>query len=1156
MSDFFNSLGGYRPLGGNLPPVSATGFENLPFGDNSLVAAFGPPVLQSLMGGSGMSPFGFSGQNAYSTMLARQYESQQGKLMAEMAAREQANYFRTLQGMAALSGTPFGHEQRLAAQNISSVFASASPVLAALAPDLLDQLSGSRGSSLVMANQFMAGSRYRLDPTTGSIGMSFESTRSMTDSIYRDLFQDSNIANMRGITAGQLGGLYQEMQSRGMISASPLSVRDRGRSVLEDMRLNDTGGLRELAMRNNVSLENLQAGDVSGATLDRLIEDNSISTRLQADDTSRVKKSLQGYIDSIAAVRDIFGDAGNPNAPMQQLVAGLERLTQGSLGQMDPGRLASMVRMTGELSQLTGTSLDTVMAMQNHAANRANQLGLSPAFAAQATQEALAFGGALRGAGYGASTSFGLMGVDEMQQADLNLRLQAADSSAANQMAVALRLEDQTGGFNANSDAARYVAALKDGQSTFMDRQGQVRSVDLTRSEFDQVLGTGGRGITPQLLSDLRSQKFANQAYVESGRLGGIVRELQTESDFKPFVRRRIEETMRSRLTGLGLDDETAAETAASIGVKVADDIFSLDQATVADPRLFSEAISDSLSRRTKETDAGVPITEIIASAGQTDDDFYGTSAVSFQGYATKVLRRTPGLRQLKSVNNLVRLNQSALFDSSSRVFTQARVRANLKSSMDSIGSGGPLRAVVDAVSRTDPGDPDSLKRIIASAFGGIDKAEVNERILPGLENLRKLEAQYKQAAADLDRAESGPERQAAIQRLNGLEAEIKAQAQEIRQVSDELGFGGDQAMNRGDFESAINASSSLENLLSEYEGLSPEEQRARVKTGEIADTADTAFSQSESLALKVLLSDKAAERLGLGGLEQASKLRDVNAELVQLAAQYAGGDMDKLIRGEMTGQPAQQQRVKELLRSRTSLAAELQNNYDSGRKIPATASVRERLGIKLLTTQEELDQQMPTLIDRYRQRLNLSPQDVATGLADSFGFKLDDASQRRLMETLSSEEGLVLGGSILEDRGRMKEIAEARLGASSNPNESLDKMSQDYQNLYPGTFKTKYGVDADEYQFIGDRVRRHSALGLDKLGQASEFGTDRIYLDGSRAADMFEKAVGSGGAREEEIKTVRLDGDTLTIRGYLDIGGEMEARVVDVGKNDVRNAN
>lgn len=1142
---FFNSLGGYQPLGGNLPAYPSTGFENIPFGSNPMLQLFAPPALQGMMGSTGMSPFGFTGRNAYSVMLARQFENRQNEMMSRMAAVEQQNYFRTLQGLAAISGTPFGHDQRMAASNIAGVFASASPLLSQIAPEFLDQLSGGRGSPLVLGNRMMLGGRYRLDPITGSLGMSQGSSEQLVESVYRDMYESGSLSDMQGVSAGQLGGLFQELQSRGMIQVDNRSAADRGREMVQRLRQRDSGQLISLAARTGVSLDSLTSGvPISDSDMASILQDDSMQGRLRGQDAERVKRSLQSYVDSIAAVREIFGDAGQPNAPMQQLVAGLERLTQGGLSQLDPQRIAQLVRMTGELSQLTGTSIGTIADMQTHAANRASQLGLSPAFAVESVQGSLAFGAALRSRGYGAQTGYGLMSVDQMQQADLNLRVQAADSSAANQMALAFRIRDQVG-IDDGSDAARYIRAIESGQTAFVDQNGRTRSVDLTRTQFDEMFRAANAGLTPQVINSLRGQKFSNQAYLD-GSMIDVARRLQTSSDFQPFVRRRVEDTLRNQLTSVGFDPEDAVGIVTRLSPEIADSIFNLDQETVADPGRFSIAVSE-IFQRSLEAQLGDRLTRALASQGIDASGFFRASGTSFQGYANRVLRRTPGLENLGTINNLIRLNQGEVFDAAGRISSQAKIRASLRQSLSAVGSGGPIRAVVDAVIDADPSDPDALSRVVSSAFGGIDKESLSRELVPQLQQLQSLEREYQQQANAYDSSGNMEQRKAAMSRLNELQQEIRSQAEGIRNVADELGIETDQTLTNRDFVPTINATSAAAEL-SDRAFTSPIARRRMLESGELGDAAMSAMSLSEDLAFKTLLSDSAVRQLGPDGLELASGIRDANADIYALAAKYTGGDVERLLAGDFQGSDEVRAEIANALSRRNQYTSSLRSMYDSNRRFVGTEAQLSELGIKStaearsaagdMTTRRYLDaRRYQTALDDFKSQLG-----AAAAFGGDKGVAALRADERGRFKDISNTQYSQLRSRLMEVDKLRGNLTDAELGAASIIQQLPEAAAKYRENLIisPGELAEDlsatfgFELDGDTQKQLSELLSSRAGFSIGQQLVSDQSFTQKISrqiygaeADPNTTADKLMQELGQLGSRKFAEK-YKLDAETV----------------------------
>jgi hypothetical protein len=192
---------------------------------------------------------------------------------------------------------------------------------------------------------------------------------------------------MKGISAGQLGGIAENLSLRGLVSGSEF-----GRAGL----MRNLGGIDQTTLMARAQAANAGAGiagikqdkagnvdlsAVSAADLDQLTKDDPVAAKLREFDATKVKKSIQSYVGAMAAMRDIFGDAGHPNAPIPALMQALEGMTSGAMGQVDPSKLGQMARQTYYLAKTAGISADTAMVMQQDAAVRGQQLGIESPFA-------------------------------------------------------------------------------------------------------------------------------------------------------------------------------------------------------------------------------------------------------------------------------------------------------------------------------------------------------------------------------------------------------------------------------------------------------------------------------------------------------------------------------------------------------------------------------------------------------------------------------------------------------------------------------------------------------------------------------------------------------------------------------------------------------
>jgi len=553
---------GYRPLATGYTPHRAFGTQGLPFTQGqfgSIVAMATGAKLQRMMGEVGMVPMGLEhDQNVYDRLMRQRFSMMQMQAMQMAAQNDRDEYVKTFRGgLSTFTGTPFGSEQRRAAYSLANAATSMSPVLAEMMPEFLDQLGGMKGSSAVLAKRMMEAGRYRIDPVSGRMGMTAESVGHMTNRLYSDLYSPETMPSMRGISAGNVGSMIQELQMRGMIATDAASSRFYGirgddprygtMRAIADMRQSSPNDLNRAALATGVNPH--KPGGLTAEDLDKLQLDPRVADKLRSFDVDKIKRSVKSYVNVVSAMRDIFGDMGKPNAPMSELIAGIEALTMGSMSQLDPGRMSMMVRQTYNLAKQTGVTLDNVRMIQEHAANRAGQMGLEPTFAIQATQGGLAFGGAYRAQGHAAHTAWGAMSADQVQQLDTNLRVQAASSNAANRMAVTSRLAESMGGFDPNTDAGRYAAAVRAGATEFSTGSGGLRSVLMSDREFTQMMvgSKSANGMSVVSEGDVQTmlgQRDTNREYIERYGMANTVRRLQGTGELHPFVGHRMQETL------------------------------------------------------------------------------------------------------------------------------------------------------------------------------------------------------------------------------------------------------------------------------------------------------------------------------------------------------------------------------------------------------------------------------------------------------------------------------------------------------------------------------------------------------------------------------------------------------------------------------------
>jgi len=430
---------GFAPVVTSPAPQMRTGFEDLPgfnqpgvmgFAMNQFVA----PMLQNMMAKQGLVPGGLSSQNILDYQEAQQYREDQKQILRDTSVRDEDSYYRTIRGAQALTGQPFNAPQRAAARRLASTAAGMSPTIAPIAPELIDALAGRTGSAAVMAMRMQQFNRFRVDPVTGLTGYSRESNIQEAEKVFDEMYAPDNMAAMRGMRAGQMGSMYGEMMRRGMVGSDARPFRERVQEATQDVLVSGDAADQQAvrAIVGGRPGDPVDFGKLDAAQMDELRGLEGVQGGLRSFNADATKKSLEGYIDAVTTMREIFGDAGVSNAPMSQLIQGLEALSQGTMTQIDPGSLNMMVRTTQQLAKQSGMTIDAAIMMQQQGATTLQNLGVERAFAPSVTQGAMAFGQAATQAGVGANPVWGLENMDFQRQLDQNLRASAVAAPTTN----------------------------------------------------------------------------------------------------------------------------------------------------------------------------------------------------------------------------------------------------------------------------------------------------------------------------------------------------------------------------------------------------------------------------------------------------------------------------------------------------------------------------------------------------------------------------------------------------------------------------------------------------------------------------------------------------------------------------------------------------
>lgn len=304
------------------------------------------------------------------------------------------------------------------------------PVLAAMFPDTIDRVLP-RGSLTVAAGSFANAGRFVVDPQTGRpVAADPEYAAKVLQPL---LMQDPRAT--AGLGAGRLGQTYEELVRLGIMDPG---ADLRRQVVARDQALAAFGGTAPEGL--GIGLEGQQAKDIQ---------------------VERTRERLKQYSQTIAAINDIFAESGRPNAPMAELVRGLQTLTQGGLGAYDPAELAMLTRRLQAAGQLSGISLDGLVQLSQSGGVLLRQYGGHRALAAPTALYGVAQGDAYARLGFGAP-SFEGMTRDEWVARAMRDQAAAAGSPMGNLVGAFLyQARFAPGG----SDLRAVAAALQRGDA-------------------------------------------------------------------------------------------------------------------------------------------------------------------------------------------------------------------------------------------------------------------------------------------------------------------------------------------------------------------------------------------------------------------------------------------------------------------------------------------------------------------------------------------------------------------------------------------------------------------------------------------------------------------------------------------------------------------
>lgn len=689
-------------------------------------------------------------QNLYDHYAATQYYTQQHEAisLASQSQRAIESRFRTVRGIDRLMGNEYRTQGQVdQAYRTAGDLGGLTAIAASVAPDLLDAISGKEGSPETFARGIFEASRYRFDPATGVYGsirgpVAAQLSGEAFNLLYGREPGSRNLANQFGIKGGRAGELFEELTRRGLGVPAFLDQNEQKDALAKEL-LKPSGQLPK-------DLEALKGG-VDGKTTDALsklrqnldsLTGSQFETAARSFDATRVARTIERMSGAVAAMRDIFGDMGRPDAPMLEVLNGLDALTQGGLSKLSPNQIENSVRTTYALAKSSGLGLQGLNTFATTAGQYLDAAGMSRLFAPDIAQQSAAYF-----IGFGATqqpNNFYALSKEQAVRLDIQQRAGAATSPIAGRLGGFIRLaesftRDDGGqlaiGFAGNTEASAVEEAIRNGRTTYKFNGRERNLGDLGAGELAQILQRAGVGAASAIEATTQSAQSV-QAQIYNYGIGGIARNLQGRVDFQSGVVPAITNLVSSRLSGTVSNDRLGA-VSTKVGAGLSEEISALFD---KDPNLLSDTARVG-------TRNNILIQQLRARFG---DDLKGISDVNLSNIISESIDRADSFirdprSRLSGYGGLTGILQQARPRTevlARQAFGSAQGAALLQRTLTGLGQESVLSRLSTAIQNAPPGGG-SIEDILKSVVGAVPTAEAAPRVAALLEKATELRFDY-----------------------------------------------------------------------------------------------------------------------------------------------------------------------------------------------------------------------------------------------------------------------------------------------------------------------------------------------------------------------------------------------------------------------------
>lgn len=1083
----------------------------------SLAATAGNVFLTQAMQQQGILPMGNAG-SYLQAQRAHSHLAMQRQVAQEVSQFDAASIFSTLRGGAAVAGLPFNRQQQQAARGLASTIASQMPTIAMFAPEFADLIAGQRGSVQAMASQMMDANRYRIDPNTGQMGYGTEANRELVSRVFSAMFSDDNLASMQGLRAGDVGQLYRQLSAEGL--SGPMgSTRERTIQALQRAKeegadLTAIGREQGVAIQAGQNLESL-----SNADLAKLRQNSSVKEKFSQADAQQVTSQLQSYVSSIAAMREVFGENGNPNAPVPLLVNSLKALTSGQMQKFDAQQLNTMVRDLQSMSQLSGKSIDQLVAM-NQGANAANTAVLGQHgvhFNPAAVNLGVAAGMAFQQ--QGAATGFGALTREQTEQLSMNLFSRSLDSEMMNALG-ALRRVESAGGFAENA-AGREMTAIMDAARnrdetyTYTDDNGKqiTKRVPTTEREFLSVVGRGAVvGMDASDFNQMLGQRTSNTRALAADRELQLAAVSQQPAELTRLAKSQVSSALvHNQQIEAQIPRQRRAAVAAALSDAAVNAMNNMTAREYQDANQRNQSVADVILAEARNQGLQLSRDEALAladtSAGARETALQTIAGIDATAYATTYSR--PAMQSREE-------NQAII-----------TARSGLNEAMSGLGPKGSLlqRAVTAIQKQGERGEAANLQTLFGDVLG-VQNVEAAAELTPIMRDIQRLETDSRAAQSELHGAT--PEQRQVLQtKIREIHDELQAKVTQSQTVADSLGLlDRENQFNLADVAQGRTASRELEHL----------NRMAQVRTqaalGPVQETerqaaADTALTAAD---FRVLAAQERSQRV-----EAATQ--QANADIANMS-EKARSVYDRAIAGGATEQLARQrvrQELEKQVQSVEEIAAEKQEAMGDTAKVSDLADSDARDAVirgrrsnrEIIPTAAELETRLTRLQGENDEQRKLSDTELQTLTSEQ-----REQYDRKQAELRNRAEDELLAEKQLQAKGL--------LGETQTLADSPDKLADMPAELKARLRKAEPRQRARIVFDFLDQQQQEQFYGKDAADIANKRDAARAFLQQAEGKELAQQTEQNLGVLSELRREYLADPRAVTRGG---VGGFLAAQ-------------